>query len=335
MRKLRAGIIGLGVGEAHIQGYESHPSCEVVALCDFSDEKLANAKQKYPTLRVTKNADEILTASDIDIVSIASFDNYHHEQALKGLRAGKHLFIEKPICLHESEFREITEEFRKNPKLRISSNLILRRSPRFINLRDKIRAGQFGALFSIEAAYNYGRLHKILHSWRGDLPDYSVTLGGAIHLIDLVLWLTGDKVVEVTAYGNAICSRGSKFKNNDMVMAIARFESGLVGKFSANFGCVFPHFHELVIYGSEGTFMNGLKEARLYKSRDPQVEPELIRDAYPGAHKGDLLNDFVEAILTGREPAVSWSEISSTMAICFAIDRSVRESRPVKVERFE
>ncbi len=38
MKSLRAGIIGLGVSEGHIAGYQSHPACEVVALCDFSDE---------------------------------------------------------------------------------------------------------------------------------------------------------------------------------------------------------------------------------------------------------------------------------------------------------
>ena len=60
MKRLRAGVIGLGVGEKHIEGYQSHPDCEVVALCDFSDEKLSMARTKYPGVRLTSQADELL-----------------------------------------------------------------------------------------------------------------------------------------------------------------------------------------------------------------------------------------------------------------------------------
>ena len=50
MTQLRVGIIGLGVGENHIEGYRAHPGCKVIALCDFSEEKQAMAQQKYPEL---------------------------------------------------------------------------------------------------------------------------------------------------------------------------------------------------------------------------------------------------------------------------------------------
>ena len=48
--KLKAGIIGLGVGEAHISGYGMHPDCVVTAACDISNPKLAEVQKKYPTL---------------------------------------------------------------------------------------------------------------------------------------------------------------------------------------------------------------------------------------------------------------------------------------------
>jgi predicted dehydrogenase len=138
LKKFKAAIIGLGVGEQHIQGYSKHPACEVVALCDFSDEKLGLMKQKYPHLRLTKNADEILEDPEIGIVSIASYDQFHKEQILKGLKNGKHLFIEKPVCLNESELEEIHAALKKAPSLKISSNLILRMCPRFRCVLDSV-----------------------------------------------------------------------------------------------------------------------------------------------------------------------------------------------------
>ncbi len=100
-KKLRVGIIGLGVGEAHIQGYSRHSAVEVVMLCDFDHQHIAQAKQKYPQMRFTEHAEDVLKAADIDIVSIASYDNYHHEQVLMAIENDKHIFVEKPLCLNE------------------------------------------------------------------------------------------------------------------------------------------------------------------------------------------------------------------------------------------
>ena len=80
MERLRVGIIGLGVGEKHIEAYQRHPGCEVVALCDFSSEKLSAIGSKYPGIPLTDKADDLLQDPDIDVVSIASYDNYHYDR---------------------------------------------------------------------------------------------------------------------------------------------------------------------------------------------------------------------------------------------------------------
>ena len=100
MDELRAGIIGLGVGEKHILAFDGHPNCKVAAICDFSEEKLSASAKLCPGARCTRNAKEILDDSTINIVSIASFDNYHFEQTSRAIRNRKHVFIEKPLCLY-------------------------------------------------------------------------------------------------------------------------------------------------------------------------------------------------------------------------------------------
>ena len=69
---LKVGIIGLGVGEQHIIGYQQHPACEVVMLCDFSPEKQAAIAPRYPQMIIVADAKDVLTNSSIDVVSIAS-----------------------------------------------------------------------------------------------------------------------------------------------------------------------------------------------------------------------------------------------------------------------
>ncbi len=189
-----------------------------------------------------------------------------------------------------------------------------------------------GQIYYLEGDYNYGRLEKITDGWRGDLPHYSVFLGGAVHLVDLLLWMTGDQVSEVTAYGNKLCSTESRFKDSDFVVALLKFKSGAIAKITANFGCVMPHFHGVSLFGTKATFVNEVPSARLYESRDPKVAPLAINEPYPGVEKGQLIPDFVESILEEREGAISTESIFQTMAVCFSVEKALQSGRSVPVD---
>lgn len=332
MKKYKAGIIGLGVGERHIEGYEAHPQVTVAKLCDKDPAKRAMARKKYPGCKVTDSANSVLDDLDIDMVSIASYDDDHARQAIRALESGKSIFVEKPLCLYRHEAEAIRRLLYRRTDLRLSSNLILRKCPRFLKLRDRIQQGKLGSLFSIEGDYNYGRLHKVTEGWRGDLDFYSVVYGGGVHMVDLLLWLTGQRVLEVAAFGNRIASEGSKFKHHDFVGALLRFESGLVGKVAANFGCVCPHFHRLTVYGTEATFTHDLQGAYWYADRDPEAAPEPIHDEYPGYQKGDYLFRFAEAVIHGGEPEVSADEVFDAMSVCFAIEEAAGSGGTVPVD---
>jgi predicted dehydrogenase len=328
---LKAGIIGFGVGEQHIAGYEAHPGCRVVAVADFAADKLDEAKRKYPHIRCTSSADDVLEDRDIDVVSIASYDNYHYEQIVKAIATDKHLFVEKPLCLHEEQAAHVRRLLSEKPYLKLSSNLILRRYPRFKSIKRLTETGEMGELFCVEGAYNYGRLHKLVDGWRGSIDFYSVMHGGGIHMIDLLLWITGDRVVEVSAFGNNICTRGSRFRYNDLVTAVLKFESGIVGRVSANFGCVMPHLHQLALYGTKATVINELDGALLYTSREPTIKARPIKSEYPDARKGDMIESFIDAILNDSKPEVGADEVFGAMSVSFAIERAVRENSVVRV----
>jgi predicted dehydrogenase len=242
------------------------------------------------------------------------------------------VFVEKPFVLRESEAVAVRDALRQRPGQRLSSNLILRKSPRFADLRRRVDAGEFGRLYHLEGDYNYGRLHKILEGWRGKLEYYSAVHGGGVHVADLLMWLARDRIVEVSAMGNAIASEGSGFRNFDNVVAVLRFAGGAVGKLGVNFGCVFPHFHPIALYGTKATFLNRLEGASLYTSRDPQARPLELATEYPGTHKGDLLPGFIDAILGRGEAEVAEREVFDSLAVCFAIETSAHSGRPVKVE---
>ena len=327
----RIGFIGLGVGERHLKACLAHESATPALLADLDAEKRACLARTYPDIPITADADEVIHDPVIDAVCIASFDDHHFAQTMAALDAGKHVFVEKPLCMTQDEARAIEARLAENPALRLTSNLILRQADRFRWLKQEIAASTFGRPYFVEADYIYGRVHKLIDGWRGRMPGYSMVLGGAVHMVDLVLWLMQERVTSVTAMGNRIATEGSGFANFDMVAALLRFESGVIAKVSVNGGAVQPHFHALRLYGTEATFVNGRRQGWLYRSREPGARPETIDAAYPATDKGALFADFIDAIGENREPAVTAREIFETMSVCFAIEKAAHTGEPVAV----
>jgi predicted dehydrogenase len=332
LKKLRAAVIGLGVGERHAEALAANADCELVAICDHDAEKLAQVAPRFPGVRAVEKDVEILDDPTIDLICIASYDDVHFTQTMRALDHGKHVFVEKPFVVHEHEARAVRKQLEKHKNLRLSSNLILRRSPRFRDLRRRIERGELGRLYHLEADYNYGRLDKIMKGWRGLLDFYSAVHGGGVHVADLLMWLAGDRIVEVSAVGNAMVTEGSGFRNFDNVVAVLRFASGAIGKLGVNFGCMFPHFHPVSLYGTNATFINGRDCAWLYTTRDPQVPPVRLETEYPGVHKGDLIASFVNAILGRGLADVSEEDVFASLSVCCAIERSAHTGAPVTVE---
>jgi predicted dehydrogenase len=325
MNRVRAAVIGLGVGEQHIAGWNAHPGCEVVAVCDLDPAKLS----RFEDLRTTTDAFELLEDPEIDAVSVASYDDAHFAQIRAALSNGKHVFAEKPLVLHADEAVEIAALLRANPAVRLSTNVPLRRSPRFMRLRAAIAGGELGELFHLEGDYEYGRRHKLTDGWRGRIPYYSVVLGGAIHMVDLLLWMSGLRVTEVVAAeGTRIATRDTAFRHPDFVTALLRTETGATMKVNANLGCVSPHFHAVRIYGTEGTFVNGLPDGVLHRAGGS----EHVSDPYPGVHKGDLIHSFAEAILTGAPADVTEVDVFNTLSVCLAIDAARFSGRRATIE---
>jgi len=331
MSALRAAVIGLGVGEQHIRGYEEAEGCEVVAACDFDADRLAEVGGRHQGLRLTEEADSILDDAEINVVSIASYDDFHYEQVKRALEAGKHVFVEKPLCQTQEEMDELHSILASRPELRLSSNLPLRGSPRFAELRAQIAGGELGRLYYLEGDYDYGRLWKITEGWRGQQDRYSVFVGGAVHVVDLILWLTGDRVVRASAAGNRIATEGTAFRFDDLVVALLEFESGLVAKVSANFACVYPHFHELKVFGTDGTFVNGLGDGELWRHGDDGPERIPVTAAYPGVEKADLIPGFIDSIRGFGPAPVDADEVFATMAVCFAVERALESGQPSEV----
>ena len=333
-KRIRVGVIGLGIGWTHAETVARLGRCELAALCDLSRERLRQAAQAFPGVALTANDQDILTDPGIDLVVIASYDEHHCRQTLAALDHGKHVLVEKPLCLQPREARDIRSKLARSPGLRLCSNLSLRTCPRFAAVRNAVRSKEMGSVYSLEGEYLWGRKHKLTHGWRKDTPCYSIIHGAAVHMIDLLLWISGRRPVEAHAYGNGISTSGSGFKGNDFASISLLFDDGAVGRVTANGGCVHPHFHGLSVFGTTKTFRHGLSGAEWIVPCKDGFERMACNEAYPAKQsRGQVMETFVNAVLDGaQEPLIDEEAVFAAMSVCFAAEQSVSLGHHVTIE---
>ena len=239
--------------------------------------------------------------------------------------------IEKPVALNRADAARILRAQSDNDRI-ISTNLILRHSPRFQELRQRIAAGEFGEVFHGEADYLHEILWKLTSGWRGKMPFYCVTYGGGIHLIDLFRWVTGREVVEVCGMGSNLLTQDSSYKYDDTTSHVLRLDNGGLFRSTTSLGPQRPKFHALSVYGSRKTFVNGRPDAVIYKS-DDEADRETVTTPYdPNVGKGGLLADFITAIRMGTQPNVNARDVFRVMDICFACHDAAQSGKTVKVD---
>lgn len=320
-------VIGLGVGEKHARAWLATGRCGSIWLYDLDREKAETVAADLGAGKIATSLEEVLESPEIHVVSIASYDDDHFGQVVAALEAGKHVFVEKPICRTVEELQAIKAAWSKHGgKIKLSSNLILRAAPVYQWLKANVDAGEFGEIYSFDGDYLYGRLHKITHGWRKGVDNYSVMLGGGVHLVDLMLWLTGERPSSVCAAGNRICTEDSDFRYDDFVTTILWFPSGLAARITANFGCVHRHQHVVRLFGTDATFIHDDMGPRLHVTRDPEVAASPVTAFTLPKTKGDLIPPFVSAILGDEDLDADTQTIFDAISVCAASDRALRSN---------
>ena len=221
--KIVAAIIGMGIGEKHLEAINNYKNSKVKTICEFNKNKNIKLKKKYPKINFTDNENDIFSDKEINLVSIASYDQFHYDQINKCFKNKKNIIVEKPICQNFQQLKKITKLIEKNPNIKITSNLVLRVNTLFRIFKKKLKLPN---VFYIEADYIWGRRNK-LFGWRSKSKNYSLIKGAGIHLIDLINWMTKQRPLTVSAFGNTINTKKSKFKKESFILMIFKFKNDL------------------------------------------------------------------------------------------------------------
>lgn len=333
-RTLKAAVIGLGVGAHQARTLAAHPNVELLWLCDLNDDTLATLGHELPQARRTHHDQTVLTDPAVDLVCIASYDAAHHRQVITALEHGKHVYVEKPMCLTKAEAQSIRRTLTAHPHLQLSSNLVLRTCPLFSRVRAAVQAREMGALYHLDADYLWGRKEKLTSGWRAAADTYSIIHGAAVHMVDLVLWITGMTPVSVRALGSRIAVADSPQRHNDFAVMLLSFANQMTAKIAAHGGCVHPHFHTLRVFGTQATLLHETSGTHWLDSADPSQPPRPEHADYPAKqHRSQALVSFVEALLdANRRPLIPQEDVFQVMSVCLAAEHAATTGRTVDID---
>jgi predicted dehydrogenase len=190
--KVKVGIIGVGaIGAVHADAYHATHDAEISAICDVSDNRLAEIGNKYNVHKRFKDYRDLLK-TDVDAVSICVGNALHHEVALAALKAGKHILLEKPMAMNAREAADIVKAGKKSKKI-IQIGMVRRQDQQARVVRDYIQKGLFGEIYHVRAVWLRRRGIPGLGGWfttkaqsgGGPLIDLGV------HLFDAAMYVSG------------------------------------------------------------------------------------------------------------------------------------------------
>lgn len=233
--KYTLAIIGYGgMGSWHAANIrERITDITVKGALDIREE--AQEKVENDGLVVYETLDELLSDSEIDIVTIATPNDSHKDYVIACLHAGKHVVCEKPVTMNVKELEEIMKVSKETGKLfSVHHN---RRWDKDYNIIKKILSdGQIGKPYFIESRVQGSR--GAMHGWR----SYKINGGGmvldwGVHLLDQVMLLNETPVVSVGAHLFSIFSD----EVDDNIKIFIRFEDGVSVVLEMSTNCFINH----------------------------------------------------------------------------------------------
>jgi predicted dehydrogenase len=244
VKSVKIGILGAGnIGRVHIESLQRVMGAEVVAVADTDTETAAAAREKYSIPEVFSDYRKLLKLPDVDAVFVCTPNVFHKEMVINSVRAGKHVFCEKPMALNAAEAKKMVVAAREKKRI-LFMGFCNRFHGKSRGLKEMIEAGKLGDIYHSVVSVTRRRGVPAIGGW---FTQKSQAGGGAlidigVHMLDLTLWLMGfPKPVSISGaayskfghrkdyvytsmWGEPV--PGGKFDVDDYATAFVRFDNG-------------------------------------------------------------------------------------------------------------
>lgn len=273
------GIVGYGYwGPNLVRNFAETPGVNVASVSDLDSTKLAVVQRRFPAVRTTTDFCDLLNDSAIDAIAIATPVNTHFELALAALRAGKHVWVEKPMTETREQAKQLVDEAQKrNRVLHVDHTFIY--TGAVTKMADVVKRGDLGRIYYYDSIrVNLGLFQR----------DVSVIGDLAVHDFSILDHVLGEHPVAVSASGT------NHFPGTPENLAYVTlfYDSGIIAH--ANVSWLAPvKVRQILIGGSKKMITyDDLEPSEKIKIYDKGVsftdDPQKIQEMRVGYRTGDM-----------------------------------------------
>lgn len=348
---LRIGILGLGEGRSTMSAALQSNKIELKMICDANEALCRQRCKEFDYPHYTTKYADMLEDDSIDAIAIYTPDHLHAEHVMLALQHNKHVVCTKPFIDDLGRAKELIAL-----QQQVNKKVFVGQSSRFFEPYKKQRAdfeqGVIGELITIESHYNADHRWFLEKKWALE-DSFKWLYGGLSHPVDFIRWYMPD-IEEVMGYG-MISSNGKNagLKNEDTMHFIFKAKDGRIARVSGAYtGPVQPTSREsgmsCILRGTEGASQADYHELR-YAVTNKEGEEKIItwgdatlkhyfRFEGQSHHAGEYQNYleyFADSVEQGFTAYPDMKEGIGTIALLQAMDRSLKEGRPVKIVEVE
>ena len=254
MKTIRWGMIGCGsVAEVKSgPGFYKAQNSSLLAVTSRRPEQAADFARRHGIARVWATTEQLLADPEIDAIYIATPPASHKPLALQAARAGKHVYVEKPMALRFAECQEIVDVCQQQG-VRLFVAFYRRAMPRFLKVREWLQAGRIGAVRCVRLVQHQSPapedLSRATLPWRlrPEVAGGGKFLDMGVHALDMFDFWFG----RIERVSGIACNLGGYYDVEDSVVAHWQHASGVLGSAS---WCYVTHGAEdrVEISGSRG-----------------------------------------------------------------------------------
>jgi predicted dehydrogenase len=312
----KLGVLGAGLfaNSVLLPAIKRTGNVELIGIASTGGLHAQHSGKKFGFKYATSENDEILNDPNINTVAILTRHNSHADLVVKALKAGKHVFVEKPLAINNSQLLTISKQLNAGSQ----SLLTVGFNRRFAPLARKLYASLQDRTEPLHAHYRVNAGAIPLNHWTQD-PEIGGgrIIGEACHFIDFITFLVGESPVSVTTHA---LPDGGRYREDNVSMTFT-FPDGSVGvvDYLANGDKSFPKERIEVFCGGTAAVLDDFVSLQTVENGKKKLSKGTQNKGWR-----EETAAFVEAIQDGNEPPIPYEHLIGVTKSMFAAVESLR-----------
>jgi len=339
--KVQVGLVGSGfICAIHADTLKRCADAQVVAVMSPTKGKAEAFAQRHGISQHFTDYDKFLEVDELDLVIIGAPNDVHCELTVKAAAAGKHIVLEKPMCLSMAEADRMVEACRKaKVKLMYAEELCF--APKYVRLKQLLDSGALGDPVLIKQSEKHDGPHAP-HFWDVDRAGGGVTMDMGCHAIEFFRWVLGRPPIKSVYAQMGTHVHGDKTRGEDNAILILEFANGVTAIAEESWTKLGGMDDRAEIHGSKGVAYADLLHGNAIETYSATGYDYAVEKA--GSTVGwsftiyeeswnygfvDEMAHFVECVKYDKQPLVTGDDARVVMEVLFAAYESAGTGRKV------